>query len=127
MVKGILNMTARAGLVVLIMGYVSLARADGLFDALAKSAGLATDVATPPDFVVKSRPAGDPRQLPVMSTPQEPTSHVKSEAELKAMDTDLEKSAHAHDALRSAFPPSAKAMAEAERKTKSKKKPAPKP
>lgn len=127
MVKGILNTTARAGVALMIFLGARSASAEGLFDALAKSAGLATDVATPPDFVVKSRPAGDPGQLPVMSTPQEPTSHVKSEADLKAMDSDLEKSAHAHDALRSAFPPSAKAMAEAERKTKSKKKPAPKP
>jgi hypothetical protein len=44
--------------------------------------------------------------------------------ELKAMDSDLDAANKKHDALRRAFPPSAKAMAEAEaaKKAKSKKK-----
>ena len=46
-------------------------------------------------------------------------------SELKAMDSDLDKEGKKHDALRAAYPPSAKAVAEAEaaKKVKHQKKP----
>jgi hypothetical protein len=102
---------------------------ESLFDSIAKGAGLATDVAPPPDFVVVSRPTEPPTPIPVFGTPVEPPSSVKSPTDLKTMDADLERSGKKHDALRSAFPPSAKAMAAAEaaRKAKSAKKPVPMP
>ncbi len=53
--------------------------------------------------------------MPVFDTPEEPPSKVKSSAELKAMDSDLTGEGRKHDALRAAFPPSAKAVAEANR------------
>ena len=82
--------------------------------AIAKGAGLAIDPAPPPAFVMATRPAGEPAPIPVFATPEEPPSKIKSAADLKAMDADLERAGKRHDAIRAAFPPSAKAMAEAE-------------
>ena len=98
---------------------------DSPFRAIAKATGYATDVAPPPDFVVKSRPAGPPAPMPVFTTPDEPPSRVMSKKEIRAMDADLESAGKKHDVLRSGFAPSAKAVAEAEaaRKDKKKKKP----
>ena len=111
----------------LAMG-ASSACADGsVFDSLAKTTGLATDVPPPPDFVVKSRAAAPSAPIPVMGSPEEPPSRVKSEADLKAMDAELESANRKHDALRSAFPPSAKARAEERPTEKMTKKPAPTP
>ena len=93
--------------------------------AIAKATGYATDVDPPPDFVVKSRPAGPPAPMPVFTTPDEPPSRVMSKKEIRAMDADLESAGRKHDILRSGFAPSAKAVAEAEaaKKDKKKKKP----
>jgi hypothetical protein len=94
--------------------------------ALMKAAGLATDVSPPPDFVLQSRPARDPDPIPPFTKPPEPPGKAKSATEVDAIDSDLEAIAKRHDALRAAFPPSAKAVAEAAaaKKAKSKTKPA---
>ena len=90
--------------------------ADGsMFDAFAKSVGLGPMEPNPPDFVKASRPTAPPADMPVFDAPDEPPSKVKSGAELKAMDADLTGEGRKHDALRAAFPPSAKAVAQASR------------
>jgi hypothetical protein len=92
--------------------------------SLMRGAGLATDVDPPPDFVVQSRPAQQPASIPVFATPAEPPGTIKTAKELDAMDSDLAAVGKTHDALRAAFPPSAKAVAEAAaaKKAKSEKK-----
>ncbi len=99
---------------------------DSPLRSLMKGAGLVTDVAPPPDFVQQSRPAQQPASIPVFTTPAEPPGKVKTVKELQAMDGDLEAVGKRHDALRAAYPPSAKAVAEAAaaKKAKSKNKPA---
>ncbi len=84
-----------------------------MLDSLAKSVGLTPDEANPPDFVKTSRPKTPAAAMPVFDAVDEPPSTVKSAAELKAMDVDLTQEGRKHDALRAAFPPSAKAVAEA--------------
>jgi hypothetical protein len=99
---------------------------DSPFRALMKGAGLATDVAPPPDFVQQSRSPQEPDSIPAFTTPAEPPGKIKTAKELEEMDGDLQAVAKRHDALRAAFPPSAKAMAEAAaaKKAKSRDKPA---
>ena len=80
----------------------------------AKLLGFATDVAPPADFVVKSRPAGDPDYIPVFQPPPEPAMPALKDGELKAVKSDLDALQKRHDALRQAYPPAAKALAEAE-------------
>ena len=63
---------------------------DTLFDTLGKAAGLVSPPADPPDFVKASRPVKAPESIPAFATPDEPRSKVKSAAELKAMDAELE-------------------------------------
>jgi len=66
--------------------------ADGsLFDGLGRATGLIAPPADPPDFVKASRPSGEPAPISVFAAPEEPNSKVKSPAELKAMDADLER------------------------------------
>ncbi len=97
---------------------------DNPLHALAKAAGFATDPPTPPDFVANSRPA-DFQPVPIFKKSDEPASKVMSKDDLKAMEADLDSASKKHDALRAAFPPAAKAMAEAEaaKRAKQKKKP----
>jgi hypothetical protein len=78
----------------------------------AKLLGFATDVAPPPDFVVKSRPASDPDYIPVFQPPPEPERKALKDDELKSMKSDLDSLQKQHDALRQAYPPAAKALAE---------------
>ncbi len=98
---------------------------DSLFRSLMKSAGLATDVAPAPDFVTQSRPAQESAPIPVFATPVEPPGKVKTAKEVDALDGDLQAVSKRHDALRAAYPPSAKAVADAAaaKKAKSKNKP----
>jgi len=93
--------------------------------SLAKSFGFATDVDPPPDFVQQSRSAEPAAEVPVFASPDEPPGKPKSAREVEAIDSDLEAIGKRHDALRAAYPPSAKAVAEraAEKKAKSKPKP----
>jgi hypothetical protein len=88
----------------------------------AKLLGFATDVAPPADFVVKSRPATDPDFVPVFQPPPEPALPALKEIDLKAVKTDLDALQKKHDAIRQAYPPAAKALAEGEA---AKKKPKP--
>ncbi len=99
---------------------------DSPFRELMKGAGLATDVAPPHDFVQQSRPPQEPDSIPAFTTPPEPPGKIKTAKELEAMDGDLEAVAKRHDALRAAFAPSAKAVAQAAaaKKAKSRDKPA---
>ena len=92
--------------------------------SLMRGMGLATDVDPPPDFVVQSRAAQQPASIPPFTTPAEPPGTVKTDKELEAMDSDLEAAGKTHDALRAAFPPAAKAVADAAaaKKAKSEKK-----
>lgn len=94
------------------------------FRSLMRGVGLATDVDPPPDFVLQSRAAQQPASIPPFTTPTEPPGTVKTEKELEAVDSDLEAAGKSHDALRAAFPPAAKAVAEAAaaKKAKSEKK-----
>jgi hypothetical protein len=78
----------------------------------AKLLGFATDVAPPQDFVVKSRPAVDPDYIPVFQAPPEPAVPALKDIDLKAVKTDLDTLQKRHDALRQAYPPAAKALAE---------------
>ncbi len=79
-----------------------------------KIVGFATDVNQPPDFVQQSRPAAPAPLIPAFRKASEPPGEVKSKDEINAIDSDLEAISKQHDALRAAFPPSAKAMADAE-------------
>jgi hypothetical protein len=98
---------------------------DSPLRALMKAAGLATDVAPPPDFVMQSRPAQTPDPIPPFTKPPEPPGKAKTASEVDSIDSDLEAIGKRHDALRASFPPSAKAVAEAAaaKKAKSKTKP----
>jgi hypothetical protein len=64
---------------------------DSLFDTLGKAAGLISPPPDPPDFVKATRPVKPAEEIPAFATPQEPRSKVKTPAELKAMDADLER------------------------------------
>jgi hypothetical protein len=90
--------------------------------SLAKSLGFATDVDPPPDFVQQSRPGAPQQEIPIFTPPPEPPGKVKSAKQVEAIDDDLEAIVKRHDALRAAYPPSARAVAEA-KKAKSKPKP----
>lgn len=100
---------------------------DSPIRALMKAVGAATDVDPPPDFVVQSRAPQPPASISAFTTPPEPPGKVKTEKELEEMDSELETVGKRHDALRAAFPPAAKALAEAaaakKEKAKSKTRP----
>jgi hypothetical protein len=80
----------------------------------AKLLGFATDVAPPADFVAKSRPASDPDFIPLFQPPPEPERPALKDNDLKAVKTDLDALQKKHDALRQAYPPAAKALADEE-------------
>ncbi len=98
---------------------------DNIFKQGAKLLGFATDVAPPPDFVVKSRPAGDLDYIPVFQPPPEPAVPALKDIDLKAVKTDLDSLQKRHDALRQAYPPAAKALADQEAAKKKPKTSAP--
>ncbi len=90
-----------------------LNQADNVLKQGAKLLGFATDVEPPADFVVKSRPAGDVDFIPVFQPPPEPARPALKDPDLKAVKGDLDAVQKQHDALRQAYPPAVKAMAEA--------------
>ncbi len=94
---------------------------------VAKKAGLATDTSEPQDFVVKSRPVEPQEYIPAGRKTFEREIQVKTPEELKALEADLEEVRARHDAIRSTFAPSVKAVADAEaaKAAKHKKKPPP--
>jgi hypothetical protein len=96
-------------------GSASLAQdSDSLLKRGAKLLGFATDVAPPADFVQKSRPAGDLDFIPVFQPPPEPARPALKDTDLKALKGDLETTQKQADALRRAYPPAAKAIADAD-------------
>ena len=97
---------------------------DSLLKQGAKLLGFATDVAPPADFVQKSRPPGDVDFIPVFQPPPEPARPALKDTDLKALKGDLDAVQKQADALRRAFPPAAKAIAEQEA-AKKKQQPAP--
>ncbi len=90
------------------------AQTDSPMKSVMKIVGFATDVKPPPDFVQQSRPAEAPPSIPAFNKAPEPPGKVMSAKELGDIDSDLEKIGKRDDALRAAFPPSAKAVAEVE-------------
>lgn len=90
------------------------ARADeGLFKSLFEAAGFATPEPKPLDFVVKARDGKPDDYIPIYQPPGEPPSVVDKPAMVEATRAALESGVKAHDALRAAFPPAAKAVADA--------------
>ena len=85
---------------------------DSILKQAFKVFGFATDVGAPADFVTKTRPGADPDYIPVFQPPPEPARPTLKDPDLKAMKTDLDGVEKQHDALRQAFPPAAKALAE---------------
>jgi hypothetical protein len=90
------------------------AQSDSPLRSVMKIVGFATDVKPPPDFVQQSRPAEAPPSIPAFNKAPEPPGKVKSAKEIGDIDSELEAIGKRHDALRAAFPPSAKAVAEVE-------------
>ncbi len=95
---------------------------DNILKQAFKVFGFATDVPPPADFVARTRPSGDLDYIPVFQPPPEPARPVLKSNQLKAMKADLNSIDKRDDALRQAFPPAAKALAE-ERAAKKKAKP----
>jgi hypothetical protein len=89
-------------------------QSDGPVKSVAKALGFATDVGPPADFVVKSRPSGEQDYIPVFQTPPEPARPLMNAKELGALKGDLDSVEKRADAVRQAYPPSAKAVAEEE-------------
>ena len=85
---------------------------DSLLKSAAKIVGFATDVAPPADFVLQSRPQGDPDYIPIFQTPPEPAKPAISDKELTSVKGDLDSVEKRHDSLRKGFAPAAKALAE---------------
>jgi hypothetical protein len=89
-------------------------RDEGLLKNLAKKANIATDVAEPQDFVVKSRPATTD-YVPVFRKNEEHKAKVLTPDQLKAMETDLNAASSHNAQIRDAFPPARKAYLDEER------------
>jgi hypothetical protein len=96
---------------------------DNILKQAFKVLGFATDVAPPADFVAKTHPTGDLNYIPVFQPPPEPARPKMKDPDLKAMRSDLDGVEKQHDALRQAFPPAAKAMADQQAAQKGQKKP----
>ena len=96
--------------------------------ALARAVGLAAEPPPPADFVRDSRPTAPLASIPVFSPPVEPTSTVRSDADVKATGAELDKTVKAHDKIRASAPtpPTPAAKADAKRKTAKPMNPKPK-
>jgi hypothetical protein len=97
-------------------------QADNPLKSVAKTLGFATDVAPPADFVRQSRPNEEQGYIPVFQPPPEPAKKALADKDLKAMRGDLDSTEKSHDAIRQAFPPSAKAVAAQQAAQKAKEK-----
>ena len=95
---------------------------DNPLKSAAKALGFATDIAPPADFVVNSRPKEEPGYIPVFRPPPEPSRKALDDKQLKAVKSDLDSIENQHDAVRQAFPPSAKAVAEEQAAKKAREK-----
>ncbi len=92
--------------------------ADNPLKSVMKMLGFATDVGKPADFVLKSRPRKEPDYIPVFQPPPEPARPVLKDKELGALKGDLDSVEKQADAIRTAFPPAAKAVAEEQAQAK---------
>jgi hypothetical protein len=110
--------TARAGLLALAAVFASGSGAfaqqqqDSLLKQAFKLFGFATDVGPPANFVSKTRPKGDLDYIPVFTPPPEPSRPALKAPDLKSVKSDLDGIEKRDDAIRRAFPPAAKALAE---------------
>ena len=93
-------------------GAVAQEQQDSILKQAFKLFGFATDVAPPADFVGKTRPKGDLDYIPVFKPPPEPSRPALKAPDLKSMKSDLDGVEKRDDAIRRAFPPAAKALAE---------------
>ena len=89
-------------------------QADNPFKSVAKIVGFATDPPAAQDFVVKSRPEKEPDYIPVFQPPPEPSKPVLKDGEVNALKGDLDSVEKRANAVRAAFPPAAKAVAQAQ-------------
>ena len=77
-----------------------------------KMMGFATDPPQPQDFVVQSRPKKDLDYIPVFQPPPEPVRPVLKDKDLGKLKGELDSVEKRDDAIRRAFPPAAKAVAD---------------
>ena len=87
-------------------------QADSPLKSAMKLFGFAADPPAPADFVLQSRPPGDLDYIPVFQPPPEPAKPALNDNDLKALKGNLDSVQKRDDALRAAYPPAAKAMAE---------------
>jgi hypothetical protein len=91
-----------------------------------KILGFATDAPEPQDFVAKTRPQKDLDYVPIFQPPPEPAKPVLKDKEVNALKGELDSVKKQADAVRAAFPPAAKAVADEQAQAQAAKKtPAP--
>jgi hypothetical protein len=112
------SLIAALAAAIAVIGFAGAAHADGdvpdedsLLKKAAKAGGLATDVEPAKDFVIKTRPP-NADYVPIFRAPFEHANKAKTPAELKALEADFSSVQARHDAVRAAFAPAAKAVAE---------------
>ena len=93
-------------------------QADSPLKSVMKMMGFATDAPQAQDFVVQSRPGKEPDYIPVFQPPPEPARPVLKDRDLGALKGDLDSVEKRADAIRGAFPPAAKAVAEQQAQAK---------
>ncbi len=97
---------------------------DSPLKSVMKAMGFATDLAPPADFVLQSRPNGDLEYIPVFQPSPEPARPALSDKQLQAVKGDLDSVQKRDDAIRQAFPPAARAIAQEAAARRAKSKPA---
>lgn len=89
---------------------IACARADDAhpIDSIARALNLKTDVGSSPDFIETSRPKAQPDFLPVGTKHPVRTIKVKTPAEIKASEAELDGARMRQDALSGRKPPDGK-------------------
>jgi hypothetical protein len=101
-------------------------QADNPVKSVMKILGFATDAPEPQDFVAKTRPQKDLDYVPIFQPPPEPAKPVLKDKEVNALKGELDSVKKQADAVRAAFPPAAKAVADEQAQAQAAKKtPAP--
>jgi hypothetical protein len=88
---------------------------DGFFHGLAKQAGVATDVGSPQDFVLQTRPSAPKDYVPIFQKTEEHKTKTLTPDQLKAMEADLGATGARDSKIRDAFPPARKAYLDEQR------------
>lgn len=96
----------------------SAQQADNPVKSVMKLLGFATDAPAAQDFVVKTRPEKEPDYIPIFQPPPEPAKPLLKDKDLNEMRGDLDSAEKQADAVRSAFPPAAKAVADEQAQAK---------